>query len=105
MPVVTEFGLENGFIGIDFNYCLIAHNSLSDVMNWYMNNSVGHFGKKEEHQSWKIGLFGVSMTHHVYLMSLGCLIPDYGSCTSTSENSPETGIYSWTSYTLYWSKP
>jgi hypothetical protein len=98
-PLEAEINVKYSYARLQFNDCLIATDSLSEVVNWYEKNSIGPFGIKEEYKRWENPIFGISMTRRVYFMPPSCLIKRIGSCAS--DTSSNVGIYSWVSFILY----
>jgi len=87
------------FVYINFNYCLLTHDPISDVENWYKNKAIKPFNIKNGYHLWENSFFGFSVTYVVYLMSPSCLIPHTGSCNS--DISSGIGIYSYTTFILF----
>jgi hypothetical protein len=106
-PLEVEANLAHSVISFQFNHCLIATASLSEITDWYANKyankSVTPLGINLEYNKWENGLFGITTAHHIYFMPPDCLIKQIAPCVSTtpSDTGISTGIFSWTSIVLY----
>ena len=112
-PVEAEANLAYSFMRFQFNHCRIAAASLSDVIDWFANNSryankwVAPLGTQTEYHRWENSLFGFTVAHRVYFLPPDCFIRQAGLCISTTPSDTDTsiGLFSWTSIVLYRPNP